>query len=534
MKVNRNIVEIIVLLAVYLLGLYMWTLPLHNNPYPFGDVDASSHFAIGDLMAGQDKSVLYVPFYLQSRYGGQNDFKEGALWYAPQYWTNTGIVQLLGGDRTLPVFLLVAIFSSAILLTSYFLARQLFGFLPAILSTFLLIFSARDFMIYLWGQWPQSLSFAYTPLVLYAFYQYTAHYLDKKEKPIYLYLMALFLAAQLFFHPQGLIASAAALIVYTIVLAVRHKRLPFSLKQASLAGLLFLGVCILLAPFNFGEFVVELFFSDKGGGAPSEGSKFMRLFWWYQGIKNDPGIPSFYFTYNLTHGSLNGGLLSWWTLPLLLIGLFVLFSRRNEKDWVYLSWLAAFYFLTRLVVFGIGNRDIRMFAFEAHVFYPIIAIGLLAIPSFFPVGEKHKAYLKYGLVVLFLLLAVFVNGKSAWNTLESQQQSVGRVNPSQYEAAVWIKDNIPMESTIYDFGTLGFQNYAAKVKWLNVLSQHNFVLEDRYLNQTEYVLVDYTDALNLGDTSYRDAIQQWESQRFDPSQAIYNKNNIRVYRVVST
>ena len=217
-----------------------------------------------------------------------------------------------------------------------------------------------------------------------------------------------------------------------------------------------------------------------------------------------------------------------------MIGLFVLFSRRNEKDWVYLSWLAAFYFLTRLVVFGIGNRDIRMFAFEAHVFYPIIAIGLLAIPSFFPVGEKHKAYLKYGLVVLFLLLAVFVNGKSAWNTLESQQQSVGRVNPSQYEAAVWIKDNIPMESTIYDFGTLGFQNYAAKVKWLNVLSQHNFVLEDRYLNQTEYVLVDYTDALNLGDTSYRDAIQQWESQRFDPSQAIYNKNNIRVYRVVST
>ena len=99
---------------------------------------------------------------------------------------------------------------------------------------------------------------------------------------------------------------------------------------------------------------------------------------------------------------------------------------------------------------------------------------------------------------------------------------------------VWIKDNIPPASTIYDFGTLGFQNYAAKVKWLNVLSQHNFVLEDRYLNQTEYVLVDYTDAVNLGDTSYRDAIQQWESQRFDPSQAIYNKNNIRVYRVVST
>src|SRR3989344_3981360 len=239
MKMNRVVLEVSVLVFVYLLGLYIWTLPLHRNPYPFGDVDASSHFAIGDLMSGQDRSVLYVPFYLQSRYGGQNDFKQGALWYAPQYWTNIGIVQLLGGDRTLPVFLLVAIFSSAILLTSYFLVRQLFGFLPGILSTFLLIFSARDYMIYLWGQWPQSLSFAYTPLVLYAFYQYTKHYLEKKEKPIYLYLMALFLAAQFFFHPQGLIASAAALIVYTIILSIRHKRLPFSLKQASLAGLLF-------------------------------------------------------------------------------------------------------------------------------------------------------------------------------------------------------------------------------------------------------------------------------------------------------
>ena len=533
MKINRKAVEISILAVVYLIGLYVWTLPLHNNQYPFGDVDASSHFAIGDLMVSNDKSVLYVPYYLISRYGGQNNFKEGALWYAPQYWTNTGIAQLLGGERLLPVFLIVAIFSSAILLTSYFLIRELFGFLPAILSTFLLIFSARDYMIYLWGQWPQSLSFAYTPLVLYCFYKYVKHHLQKEDRPYYAYLMALFLAAQFFFHPQGLIASVASIIIYAIVLSIRYRKFPFSMKHMGIALAIFLGVSMLLAPFNFGEFAYELFLSDKGG-TPAGDPALIKLLQWYQGIKNDPGIPSFYFTYNLTHGSLQGGLLSWWTLPLLLVGLFVLIKRRKDNDWLLLSWLIAFYVLTRLVIFGVGNRDIRMFAFEAHVFYPIITIGLLAIPSFFPISTQNKTYAKYGLVALFILLAFFANGKSAWVTLSSQQYSVSRVNPSQYDAAVWIKDNVPPESTIYDFGTLGFQNYAAKVKWLNVLSQHNFVLQDIYLNHTEYVLVDYTDALNLGDASYRDTIQQWERQRFDPSQAIYTKNNIRVYRVVTS
>ena len=531
MRISFKKIELFLVAALYLTALYIWTLPIQKNSMPFGDVDASSHFTIGDYMASQDRSILEIPYPVTFRYWGQNAFFPDYLWYPPQYWTNTGIAQVLGGERIMPVFILIAVLTSIIILSSYLLIRDLFGFWPAFLSSFLLIFSTRDFMIYLFGQWPQSLSFAFTPLVLYCFYQYHKSYKESKPKPIYLYLMAMFLSAQFFFHPQGMIASAGALIAYNLILSIKNRKIPFSFKHLIISIILFAVVSSAFAPLNVGEFFSSL--AEKQSESQGSAFQFDKLFKWYQGIKGDPGIPDFYFTYNETHGSLlenvKNTLLAWWTLPFLLIGLFILAYRRREEDYLLLAWFISYYLLTRMVVWGFGSRDIRMFAYEAHVFYPIIAIGLLSLSSL-QKQEAFKKYLKFGLIALFLILAVSINGKSAYEVLKSQQNSIGRISQPQYEAAEWIREKLPAKAGIYDYGTLGFQNFAAKIKWLLVLSQRHFIVGNDQLNMTNYVFVDYTDAIALGNQNYFNAIKNFEMQ-FQNATPIYNKNNIRVYQV---
>ena len=538
MKLKSKILEAILVFLLYLFALYFWTLPLQHNPMPFGDVDASSHFTIGDYMLSTGSSVLKTPYHIKFRYGGQNNAFPEYLWYPPQYWTTTGIAQFLGGDRLVPFFLMIAIFCSLIVLTSYFLIRHLFGAWAAFLSSFLLVFSTRDYMIYLWGQWPQSLSFALTPVALYCLYRYTETYRDKihgesgsngssTDFPvIYACMLGLILGAQFFFHPQGMIASIAASFFFLAFLWIREKKPPFSFAHASLSACMLIGLSLLFAPFNVGEFITEMM--PSGDGGDQQPLQLQKLLQWYQGIQNDPGLPNFYFTYNQTHGSFEGGFWSWWTLPFLLIGIATLLIRRKNQDLIMLAWLCSFYFLTRLVIFGMGSRDIRMFAYEAHVFYPIIALGILSIPSIFPTLSL-KTWSRVGLAGVFLYLAISVNGVSAYKTLSGMENSIGRINPSQYDAAQWIKGALPYESDIYDFGTLGFQHYQAKVKWLGVLSQRHFIVDDGQADTIDYVLVDYTDAIALGNQDYANAIQQFEGQ-FTNSTALYNKNNIRVYK----
>jgi 4-amino-4-deoxy-L-arabinose transferase-like glycosyltransferase len=526
MKFSLKNIELIILAILYLFALYMWTLPIQGNGLPFGDVDASSHYTIGDYMVTHDKSIAKLPYYIGFRYGTQNSAFPGHIWYPPQYWTNTGIAQILGGDRIVSVFIVIAIFSTLIILSVYFLIRNLFGFWPAFLSSLLLIFSTRDYMVYLFGQWPQSLSFAFTPLVLYSFYAYYMKFKGGDRKNIYLYLIAVFLAAQFFFHPQGMMASIGALLVFIIAMWVKTKRIPFDIKHSLFAFLLFAAVSSALAPLSIGEFFIELV---GGEDEQAAGMRLDLLFKWYQGIKNDPGLPDFYFTYNNSHGTLTGGLISWWTLPLLLIGIIALISRRSEKDWILLGWLISFYFLTRLSVIGFGSRDIRMFAYEAHVFYPIIALGLITLYSFAQRGNLKLA-IKYGSIITFISLTIFINGASAYNTLNSMSNSISRINIEQYDAALWIKSNLAEDVDIYGIGTLGYQNFAAKIKWLGVLSQRHFIVDQSKIEQAGYIFLDYSDAIDLNNQDYIGGLQNFESglQNATP---IYNTNEIRIYEI---
>lgn len=531
MKVHKKYLEVIAVALLYFSAFYIWTLPIHDNKYPFGDVDAASHFAVGDYMSTHDKSTLEVPLYVQ-RYKGQNEMYPDYLWYPPQFWTNMGIMQKIGGDRIVSFFIMIAFLSTLFILSCYFLIRKLFGFLPAFLSSFMLIFSVRDYMVYLFGQWPQSLGYGFTPLVLYCYYIYTNSILDKDKKAVYVYIMSLLLVIQNLIHPQGFIASVATVSIYSLILFIRTRKIPFNFKDITLIIIIFFILSFVLAPFNMGEFVSEIYKTGSGEGS---GWDLGILFQWYQNL-SWKGLPDFYFHYNTVHGDINGGSMGYWTLPLLFIGMITLFMnafvfKKDKKNILLLSWLLSFYILTHLGAFGMGGRDHRMMGFEAHVIYPIIVIGLLSIPSFFKLDINHKRLFRYALVTLFIIFAITINAKSAVNVLYNQQYSIGRINPHQYEASVWILENIPETSYLYDIGTSGYNYYGAKVKWLNVLSQRLFVTQDDLKNRTNYVFLDYSDLALLNLQDEINSLLSYENSLFVNQTPIYNHKYIKVYKV---
>ncbi len=513
---KKTHLEIILITILYLAALYTWTLPMQKNSMPFGDVDSSSHFAIGDYIYRTNKAPIAVPFYIYNRYGTQNDFKEGALWYAPQFWTNTGVMQIISGERILPVFLWIAIMCSIVILTSYFLVRSLFGMWPALLSSLLLVFSTRDYMIYLWGQWPQSISYAYLPLVLYCFYRY----ISDSRNPIYLYIAGVFLAIQSFFHLQGLIASITILIIYSIILIIKEKRIILELKHLFISILLFLSIAYIFAPFNFPEFVFEAASGSTGDKPLGLGA----LFHWYpEAERSAGGIPEFYFYYNQAHGSPENGLLSWWTLPLLFTGVLFLLIKRDNRALLYISSLAAFFILTHLGIVGLGARDARMVALEAQIIYPVIAVGLISIPLF--LKSPSRQYIKYGMIILFLVFLLSVNAPPMIRIMKDMRLSIGRITPVQLEAADWMLNNLPEKARLINYGTLG----GAKVKWLNVLAAKQFITDPDSQDKPTHLMLDYSDLTLIRSTDGIEQLQALENQ-FNAT-PIYNKNNIRVYQV---
>jgi len=512
----------------------MWTLPISD--VPFGDVDAVAHFSLADYQGITDKPLVELPFYLDKAYGWAFNHK---MWYAPTYHTTLSLSQIFGGHRFIPIYLMIAIFSSCIVITSYFLIRKLYGFWPAFLSSLLLTFSLRDILIYIWGRWPQTTSFFYVPLILYCYYQYTESFLNKhkeheKEKPIYLFILALLLVVQFTLHPQGFLYSVAIIIIYTIALIIKEKKLPFNIKHGIFAAIVAL---ILVIPFAASALSV----GGHHGLTPNKIEGLWKLFRFYPAASEWPGsFPPSYFDYDHMHGG-------YWTIPFLIIGLLFLILRRKRQDLLMMSWLFSLYLFLHLDIIGVKQRVAIMMGADAHILYPIIAIGIIAIPSLlksFKIPITIRTLCKYGLIVLFLILAISINGKVAHNQLQNAYPSYTRINPPQFEAVEWARHNLPEDSVILNIGTPP-QTYNVK-KWIMFLS-HRFNLYDHSLvalnheeiNTTTHYFFDYSIWLailnqNNQDTNAQQAVmqmQQIENSIKNQSQVVYDKNAIKVYQL---
>lgn len=522
--------EVLIILVLYLVTLYFWTLPIRTNPNPYGEVDASSHFAVADYMSENNKVITDLPRYIDLRYGQDNKFKEHYMWYHPPFHTNFAVMQVISGERVLPVFLFNALIASSIVLMVFFIIRKFYGFTAAFLSSFLLAFSLRDIMVYLWGQWPERIAFAYLPLVLYTFYKYSTSYLGKeKTKTQYLVLMSLFLGINFFLHPQVFFHTALALVILSVLMLIKHKKIPFSVKHISFAILLFI-VLVSIFPFQTGNVIKQMTQQVSSVEDSFQASNLGRFFSWFDPIVK-PNINPSYLSYNAMHGGI-------WTIPLFILGLVFLLKRRKDKDLVMLAWFIGYYLMIHSDIFGIG-RPHRSLAGEAHIIYPLAAIGLVFLISLSQsLLKANKKIIKFSLVTIFILFIVFSNAKNTSSTLQNSYVGISRVSKLQYDAALWMKDNLPENADVLELGTI---LDLPKRRWIQFLSHRhiNGINDPGDTNEnimpSTHVMMDYSDLVLLqGNPQYKaelDALVNLEREQLINQTLLYNQDNIRVYKI---
>ncbi len=520
MKISRNL-EAIIITLLYLTCLYFWTLPIQKNPIPYGEVDAVSHYAVADYIYQSDRSITTLPYYIDKRYGKDNLFKPHVLWYPPPFHTALAIAAVFGGESNVPIYIANAIFGSLIVLGVYFIMRKFFGFEAALISGFLLIFSMRDIMIYLWGQWPERMGFAYLPLILYCFYKYCSSYLHKEERPIYLYIMALLLAVNFFIHPMDFFHSIGALVLLGVFFLIKEKRLFFNIRYVFAAVVLFL---LVVSVFPSQSMNVFIRLRSGKGDAVAVGD-ISRLFHWFKPQEDNPGVPQSYFSYKAMIGP-------YWTMPLIFLGILFLLLRRNKKDLVMLAWLVSLYIMIHLDFIGKG-RVHRSLSGTAHIFYPLMILGLIytvsLIPKLMPTLRRYKSLLKYGLIIIFVIFMFMSAGVAANRSLKGAYSGILRINPYQYELAQWLRQgNVPEDAAIYHQGSI----FLAKTRWIWFIGHRHLISSERH-SVDEYnvthVIMDYSDFALIGDQNTVNNLQEWEKQNLINNTLIYDKDYIRVY-----
>ncbi len=522
MRVDKRI-EVVIVTLLYFTCLWLWSLPFQDNELPYGEVDAASHFAVADYTTQTDKSITTLPYYIDKRYGKDNSFKNHVLWYAPPYHMAFSIAQIIGGERILPVFLVNAIFSSLVFLSVYFIMRKFFGFVPALLSGFMLMFSMRDIMVYLWGQWPERMGFAYIPLVLYCFYRYVQSFLDKKEKPVYLYILVILLSANFFIHPMTFLHIVVSLVLLFVFTLIKERKIFFNYKHVLVSILIFLAI-ISIFPYQTMNVVVRLMPGGDPSPADPNAGNFARLFFWSKGMSAGGSVPDSYFSYKDMIGD-------YWTILLLLAGLIFILFRRNQKDVVLLAWLSGLYIMVHLDVLGQGGRVHRSLSATAHIFYPLIVIGLWYLLSYSKYFKQYQSYIKYGLIVVFAALIVFSNGNAAYLQLKGAYSGVLRMTPYQADASAWVKENLPRDSNVYSFGALT----QAKSRWMWMISdtylQYIRSFSEESLDNYTHVLLDYSDRVIINDQDTTGSMQSWEQENLAGDTLLYDKGYIKVYKL---
>ena len=446
MKTKKWHLEILAFLAMYIFAIYLWTLPFQDNKIPYGEFDAISHWELADSFAGLDKTYVSLPLFVDYSYGGQNRFKPHTLWYHPPFHTDLAMVEsiasYLTGERMVPVYLTNAIFASSILISVYFVMRKLFGFLSAILSEFLLAFSMRDIMPYLWGQWPERFGYAFVPLILYCFYSYCINYSKDKaadnKNSLHLLIMAILLAVQMMIHPLSFFHSLAAIFVLFIALAIKMRKIPFNAKHIAAAALIF-AVIFAAFPYQSGNVAVSLMQKTK---KTPDNFSVSRLFEWGPNPKYFEGsVPPSYFSFKAMHGA--------WTLPFLLIGLLILLIRRENRDLFLLAWLISLYLILHRDAFDKWKFLHRSLSATAHIFVPITVIGAVSLFSIFKTNSTLKAVLKYAGALAVIILAVNYNMPQAYSTLNTAyDDSIMRLNSAQIEANEWVEKNVPVGKNV--------------------------------------------------------------------------------------
>jgi len=527
-------------LAVFLLvaiSALIWTLPFQNNQYPYGDVDSSTHFTLGDYMGQNDKPVYFLPYYINGTirgvvvgYGWLN---EGKLWYCPQYHLTEAIMQLFSASRVLPIFLFFAFASSLIAITTYLLIRYLYGSLPALISGLILIFSFRDIMWYLAGQYPQVLSFAIVPLVIYAVYRYMQSFKEKKPKSVYLYLAMILIAAQFFIHPQAIITSILPLAIFSIIFIIREKIFFINIKHIVISLIILFVLVSSFLQFPLGKSSI---YKDLSAMKEPRSSYGLDIFMkWYGALEPVGFHNEDYWSTKRIYSNL--------MIPFIFFGAIYLVLRRKNQDLLILSMLLSFYLLMHLSFLTAGRAE-RLIETEAHIIYPLMVIGaVIAVPNFisiFKISKEIKLMLKYGLAVALVLIFILTIGINNYKTLKEAYPGLARITQAQYDASEWMRTNLPEEADIYifrnDFPTQlpifqnNFPTFYTKKKWIQALSLRHVDWNSQDATNSTYVILDMSDIYAVyGQQGFNEAQKETDSY-IKNATLLYDKNYVGVYK----
>jgi hypothetical protein len=523
-----EIKDIVALTILFLVSFYLYKIPLGESKFPFGEGDAVHKYGLADWMYSVDKAPSEMPFFYAVWYPYlyKDDFFRPAN--PLPYFIDIVSARIIGGgDRfTAPNIFLALTASSVASFSVYFLMRKLYSFWAAFLSGFILLFPLQSVMAYLWGQRPHLIALAYIPLILYCYYKYTDSVLEKKPKLLYLVLTALLMSG-LVKQLQMATVALAVIAVYTVVLLIRERKLPFRISHALVSLAI---AVVVLAPF----------LRDVPIESQKQSLKLQylgHLFYWFKPLPDLPN-PSLY-QYNQVHGG-------WWTLPFLVLGVLLLLFRRKKEDLVMLSWLAALYLVLHLYVINFveQGRAARPIYGTAHIFYPIIVIGFLGLLSFIKMGHRQRSIARYVLVIVFIALAIVFNARPAFSTIKQAYPPALRMTPYQYEAAQWLEQNLPANALIYSSGSLTLP----KMRWMHMFSHraslgYNQEFEDAeklaesfpVTNHITHILLDYSDYALLGNSpeleGMKNQLQEFERQYTTNATLLYDKDFIKVYEI---
>lgn len=522
--------DMFALSALFLVYLYLFTLPLQESNVPFGEGDAVHKFGLVDYMVVNDVIPKSVPFFYASWYA----YLTPTDFYAPPnplpfFIAPAAIQSFAGQDRFSGVnFYFAFIAGFTVILAVYFLARKLFGFWIALLSGMFLLFPGKTIRAYMWGQRPHHLALSFVPLAIYCLYKYLDGYTKGEEKKLYLMLYGAFVGLGAVFHLQSLIPIGIFTVVYSSYVMIKTKKFPYSLKSAAVCIVFIL---LILVPHLGGLLGQQHLKEEVGAGIKLQNVD--HLFSWFKTPADFPNRDMY------TYSSSNWGL---WSLPFFLIGLLILLLRRKKADMVALFFLVAVYLGLHLDVLNLlsQGRITRIIYIDAQIFALLVGIGVIGLPGLIGLKKEARNYARIGLVVLFAVLLFSFSFRPTQQMLAQAYPPITRMTPAQYEAAEWLRANTPEDAVIWARGQLTYP----KQKWMHMFSHRSimgyyvdtlekfgeYVKEWPERNTPSHALIDYSDYLLINNREALAALQSVE-QQFANNTLVYDRNNIRVYEL---
>lgn len=520
--------EIIFLTILFIAAFWLWTLPIQKNSLPFGEGDAAYHFAYGDYTSYSDKTLTERPPYLWFWYYIPGYYKVNEQ--PPSARAGYAFMQILGGERIIPVYIFIAIASFLGIFSTYFLIKKLYGFAAGFgVGLLLLISSHRAVLYYLWGQRPTVASFAFIPIMLYAFYRYMDSYYKGENKIIYLYIFALLFSSSYLIHLQAIVLVVPIIFLYTLAMSFREKKIPVdrdNIKHIVISLIIIIVICLPFLP----RYTEAGLSTETDLGLHNVGN----LFSWFKIPPNNFDLNPTALIFIDTYGT-------YFSLIPLLIGISYLVLKRNSKNLLIISALAGLYIMFHLDVFGLvvgaNQRQARYLIVETYFFFSVIMLGIIFLINFIKINKKYKNILKYGAATAFVIVILLTSGKQNYLLLANAYQGISRITPAQYEVSEWLSENVPENGAVHYYGVLTYPKY----RFMSILSRrpakdHRYSdINERYLTEGlisaefTHVVIDYSDSILIGDQNEVINLQKLEKSLINAS-LVYSKNNIGVYR----